>query len=898
MIKKTYFICIGLLSFATAYSQYPKPPQTIGVDSNVVQAKGGLQGRIINWNYADTTAANLERIRQYPGAQIFTTSNNKFWVRNSTNTAWVEVGKNLGNSNLSQTESLRTFDLNNGTLQFTDLGSVVIGDAPAILSSTAKLQVRNHPRLPIVAFGNLPVDAIPIWMGHTDTITSSNINLQTNRLAQIHRQLYVQDNGLSLLDRATSLTYLGVNAKDSVRLNTNGGDLFYVAKTSLGLTKFPGFSGRTVIQGGAVAFDAVPSFLAGTSTGGTSSPNNIRARGWWSGVTSYLNIPNTADTVDNYIGFLPGGIRNGKILKWYSFYSGSMTADSAWAIYSESTSYRSYHAGPFAIGGGNTGPTEALEVTGNTKLYSLQSSNNANDSMVVWNPTTQLLGKRAISAGGSQSWDQTMAISPDINGSYISIFNDNTWNLQSIADFTIHSDLGSTTRLKLSETESNLFAPNGSDGLTISNDEILLSNVNGAEEFKMTIDNSKFQFEWSDADENNSVEVNSQGVYLKLLSPSIDSIFFLHENTSASLTGYNLIARNPVTGSIVDFTGTISAIVAWNDITNPTGDQALTFDAGESSTWTNSNTTEDLFTVNSSTATTSSFFSLNRTSTALAAGNNIMELVSSGANGASSITATGLNVSVTNTGTTSTNIGLNLSTSGATYNYDIFSNGVVSFGAASIAAGATAWDGSATRGGFRLLDNAWGGLTFYNNANYSTALTIAAQGIATNQDLLFNALGGDMRFNMARVRIGSSVDATAHLHIIAPTTTANTGQIKLDEGSRQTTPEDGTINYVSNNIEFVETSTVYILAKTLTNTATLDFDLTAVNYQDLTVTVTGAAVNDAVSISVDPGALVADVTYFATVTATNTVTIRCSRVGGGGAANPGSGTFRASVIHY
>lgn len=139
---------------------------------------------------------------------------------------------------------------------------------------------------------------------------------------------------------------------------------------------------------------------------------------------------------------------------------------------------------------------------------------------------------------------------------------------------------------------------------------------------------------------------------------------------------------------------------------------------------------------------------------------------------------------------------------------------------------------------------------------------------------------------------------TAWAHFPASTTAANTASLKIIEGSRQTTPEDGTVNYVSNNLEFTETSTVFILAKTLTNTATLDFDLTAVNYQDLTVTVTGAAVDDAVSIAVDPAAMVADVTYFATVTAANTVTIRCSRVGGGGAANPASGTFRAVVVRY
>lgn len=81
----------------------------------------------------------------------------------------------------------------------------------------------------------------------------------------------------------------------------------------------------------------------------------------------------------------------------------------------------------------------------------------------------------------------------------------------------------------------------------------------------------------------------------------------------------------------------------------------------------------------------------------------------------------------------------------------------------------------------------------------------------------------------------------------------------------------------------------------ISGSATLNFDLTSVNYEDLTVTVTGAAAGDVVSIGVPNGAVVADVTYFGWVSATNTVSIRASRVGGGGAANPASGTFKVKV---
>lgn len=144
----------------------------------------------------------------------------------------------------------------------------------------------------------------------------------------------------------------------------------------------------------------------------------------------------------------------------------------------------------------------------------------------------------------------------------------------------------------------------------------------------------------------------------------------------------------------------------------------------------------------------------------------------------------------------------------------------------------------------------------------------------------------------------TAATGTGYLNLKASTTAANTGQIRLAEGSALTTPEDGNINYVSNNLQFTETSTVYTLAKTLTATATLNFDLTAVNSQDLTITVTGAATGDVVAIALDAASVPADITYFGWVSATNTVTVRCSRVGGGGAVDPASGTFRASVIHY
>lgn len=185
---------------------------------------------------------------------------------------------------------------------------------------------------------------------------------------------------------------------------------------------------------------------------------------------------------------------------------------------------------------------------------------------------------------------------------------------------------------------------------------------------------------------------------------------------------------------------------------------------------------------------------------------------------------------------------------------------------------------------------------------YNQTGTATGDVLAIDYNPTVTAVLGDHYFIRNRSIAANSAFAmtavpTAKIHIGASVADAGGASLKIVEGTRQTSPEDGTINYVANNLEFVETSTVYILAKTLTATATLNFDLTAVNSQDLTITLTGAALGDAVAIALDAGSVPADITYFGWVSATDTVSIRCSRVGGGGAVDPASGTFRATVIH-
>lgn len=146
-------------------------------------------------------------------------------------------------------------------------------------------------------------------------------------------------------------------------------------------------------------------------------------------------------------------------------------------------------------------------------------------------------------------------------------------------------------------------------------------------------------------------------------------------------------------------------------------------------------------------------------------------------------------------------------------------------------------------------------------------------------------------------RNGFGVGGPTSLVHIGPGT-ITLAPLKIDEGSNLTTPQDGAIEHTTDNLNFTAGSTRYILAKTLTNTATLDFPSTAGGASsDLTVTVTGAAVGDCVTVGAPTAAVPTDGSFSAWVSAADTVTVRYAN-NSAIAVDPGSGTFRVSVIKY
>jgi len=82
----------------------------------------------------------------------------------------------------------------------------------------------------------------------------------------------------------------------------------------------------------------------------------------------------------------------------------------------------------------------------------------------------------------------------------------------------------------------------------------------------------------------------------------------------------------------------------------------------------------------------------------------------------------------------------------------------------------------------------------------------------------------------------------------------------------------------------------------LSATASLNFDLTALTVEDKTITVTGAAIGDVVTLGVPNGSVTTSVQYTAWVSAADTVTVRARTSATG--EDPASGTFRATVIKH
>lgn len=77
--------------------------QNLGSPNTLVKNPnyGGLQGGLIPFTFADTTAANLTNLKYYAGAYIYTTSPRATWWRDAAVSTWVQVLPGGGSGSLS-----------------------------------------------------------------------------------------------------------------------------------------------------------------------------------------------------------------------------------------------------------------------------------------------------------------------------------------------------------------------------------------------------------------------------------------------------------------------------------------------------------------------------------------------------------------------------------------------------------------------------------------------------------------------------------------------------------------------------------------------------------------------------------------------------------------------------
>lgn len=90
---KKLLLSFLLLISLKGLAQYPLT-QNLGSSSTKVQvpANGAMNALFINRTFVDTVAANLTNIKFYAGAQIYTTSDSVFWIRNLLASRWLPIG--------------------------------------------------------------------------------------------------------------------------------------------------------------------------------------------------------------------------------------------------------------------------------------------------------------------------------------------------------------------------------------------------------------------------------------------------------------------------------------------------------------------------------------------------------------------------------------------------------------------------------------------------------------------------------------------------------------------------------------------------------------------------------------------------------------------------------------
>lgn len=203
------------------------------------------------------------------------------------------------------------------------------------------------------------------------------------------------------------------------------------------------------------------------------------------------------------------------------------------------------------------------------------------------------------------------------------------------------------------------------------------------------------------------------------------------------------------------------------------------------------------------------------------------------------------------------------------------------------------------------------GLVFLQNCNATSNTGQGfAFGVGVQSDGIVSHLNGGVKTGES-TKIGlesrtsfnrtGAAAPTGTVYIQGGTTTANSAPLVIGEGTNMTTPQDGAIEHTSDNLHFSTGSTParFTLAKTLTNTGTLDFGSTAAGAAtDLTISLAGCVSGDIVVVGVTAASMPANGSFHGWCSSANVATVRFTNNDLTNAMDPASGTFRVSLIKY
>ena len=183
----------------------------------------------------------------------------------------------------------------------------------------------------------------------------------------------------------------------------------------------------------------------------------------------------------------------------------------------------------------------------------------------------------------------------------------------------------------------------------------------------------------------------------------------------------------------------------------------------------------------------------------------------------------------------------------------------------------------------------------------SSGAIVAVTGITTTGGYTQTGTGVNTFTGTTNINTtGSNLTNIGRVVLSAGTATANTAPLKFTSGTNLTTPEVGAVEWNGTNLFLTTSGGVrQTINQGLTATSTLDFASTNnAAYTDLTVTVTGANLNDVVSLGIPNGSVpAANSNFTAWVSAANTVTVRFNN-NSGVAQDPASGSFKVFVTKF